>query len=55
MSVTPSACSVAAVVKMMASAIRFENPMPASVSTRMRSKASAACSGALTSGLRSAG
>src|ERR1700704_4392879 len=34
--VTPFACRVAAVVKMMASAITFENPMPTRVSARMR-------------------
>ena len=36
MSVTPCACSVAAVVSMMNSAIRLEKPMPTSVSSRMR-------------------
>jgi hypothetical protein len=36
MSVTPTACSVAAVLRMMKKAIRFENVIPTIVSTLMR-------------------
>ena len=47
MSVTPCACSVAAVVSMMNSAMMFEAPMPTRVSSRMRAIWRGACVGRL--------
>ena len=52
-SCTPSACSVAAVVAMIASATRLETAMPIRVSARMRSIAEAPWRGALRSACRS--
>ena len=52
MAVTPSACKVAAVVTMMARPTSTATPMPITVSSRMRSSAARACSGARSSGSR---
>ena len=52
MSVTPWALSVAAVARMMKSAIRLEKPMPTIVSRRIRASSPLAAFGATNSGLR---
>src|SRR6266852_7659874 len=44
-SVTPLACSVAAVAKMMNRAMRFEMPIPTAVSVRMRTSSGPASRG----------
>src|SRR5271165_4640105 len=46
MSVIPAACNVAAVVKIMNNETAFENPIPTTVSTLMRSNCFRACHGA---------
>jgi hypothetical protein len=50
--VMPALLRVAAAVRMMASAMRFEKAMPTRVSARMRSNALRACFGAHTNGFR---
>ena len=50
MSVTPPACSVAAVVTTMNSATMFDRPIPIAVSQRIRLNSARACSGARFSG-----
>ena len=51
MSVTPLAFKVAAVAKMMNSAMRFEIPMPTMVSVRMRASSGPASRGVMHSAL----
>ena len=50
MSVTPLACSVAAVAKMMKMATTFETPIPTTVSVRMRANCGPASRGVRQSG-----
>ncbi len=51
-SVAPLACSVAAVVTMMARPTSTATPMPTAVSSSMRFSAAGACSGAFNKGFR---